>query len=62
MRILLVASSSGGHVYIAKHFGEYLSKCNIEHSYLGINGEIEENIFPKKKSVLLTASGPRHRS
>ena len=53
MRILLVASSSGGHVYIAKHFGEYLSKCNIEHSYLGIKGEIEENIFPKKNTYFL---------
>lgn len=54
MRILLVASSSGGHVYIAKHFGDYLDKCGINYSFLGIKGEIEESIYDKNKSYFLT--------
>ena len=36
MKILIVCSSSGGHIYPGLSFGKYLVKCGEEVSYLGI--------------------------
>ncbi len=52
MRILIVCSSSGGHVYPGFRFGQYLDRCGEEVRYLGIRGEIEERILPKDALIL----------
>lgn len=52
MRILIVCSSSGGHVYPGFKFGQYLDRCGEEVRYLGIRGEIEERILPKESLIL----------
>lgn len=45
MKILIVCSSSGGHIYPGLSFGKYLVKCGEEVSYLGIKNQIEEKII-----------------
>lgn len=47
MKILIVCSSSGGHIYPGLSFGNYLKKCGEEVNYLGIKNEIEEKIITK---------------
>lgn len=53
MKLLLVASSSGGHVYPAFTLGKYLKEKGEEVHYLGIRGEIEEKILPSESLILL---------
>ena len=45
-KILLVSSSSGGHVYPCYILGEELKKKNYQVTYLGIKGQYEETILP----------------
>ena len=45
MKILIVCSSSGGHIYPGLALGNYLKKCGEDISYLGIKNEIEEKII-----------------
>ncbi|MDD6301726.1 MAG: UDP-N-acetylglucosamine--N-acetylmuramyl-(pentapeptide) pyrophosphoryl-undecaprenol N-acetylglucosamine transferase [Bacillales bacterium] len=45
MKILLVASSSGGHVYPCISFGDYLKKNHHKVKYLGIKNQFEEDIY-----------------
>lgn len=49
MKVLIVCSSSGGHVYPGLNFGTYLKKCGENVHYLGITGEIEERIIPHEE-------------
>ena len=44
-KILLVSSSSGGHVYPCYFLGQELEKRGYEVTYLGIKNQIEENII-----------------
>lgn len=63
-KILLVSSSSGGHVYPCLILGEELKKRGYQITYLGIKGQYEETILPSpilinipnsfKKSLNLT--------
>lgn len=53
MKILIVASSSGGHVYPGYKLGKYLSKMGNEVNYLGIENEIDEKIYPKDISLFI---------
>ena len=53
MKILLVSSSSGGHIYPSLSLGDYLSKKGHFVSYLGIEGKMEETII-KENLILLT--------
>lgn len=41
-KILLVSSSSGGHIFPCKECGEYLKKQNYQVKYLGIKKKMEE--------------------
>lgn len=52
MKYLLVCSSSGGHIYPAYNFAEYLKKQNEEVKFLGIKNQIEEKIIPSKDLIL----------
>ncbi len=45
-KILLVSSSSGGHVYPCFILGEELKKRGYQITYLGIKGQYEETILP----------------
>ena len=53
MKVLLVASSSGGHIYPALKLGTYLKKMDVQIKYLGIENEIEENIYPVEERYLI---------
>ena len=53
MKILIVASSSGGHVYPGLKLGAYLEKNNNDVNYLGIQNQIEEKIYDKDKSIFI---------
>ena len=53
MKILIVASSSGGHVYPGYKLGKYLIKMGNEVNYLGIKNEIEEKIYDKSDCVFI---------
>lgn len=46
-KILLVSSSSGGHVYPCYVLGEELKKRGYEITYIGIENQIEEKIIPE---------------
>lgn len=52
MKILLVSSSSGGHVYPCLTAGEYFKKMGHEVKYLGIKGKIEEKIIKNDLIIL----------
>ncbi|MDY2574466.1 MAG: UDP-N-acetylglucosamine--N-acetylmuramyl-(pentapeptide) pyrophosphoryl-undecaprenol N-acetylglucosamine transferase [Bacilli bacterium] len=46
-KILLVSSSSGGHIFPCLVFGEYLKKKNYQVQYLGIKNQMEEKyLYP----------------
>ena len=45
MKILIVCSSSGGHIYPGLSLGKYLLKCGGEVSYLGIKNQIKKKII-----------------
>lgn len=45
-KILLVSSSSGGHIYPCLTLGEKLKRMGYSITYLGIKGEMEEKIIP----------------
>ena len=49
MKILIVASSSGGHVYPGYKLGCYLEKMGNVVNYLGIYNEIEGRQMIKSK-------------
>lgn len=51
MKYLIVCSSSGGHIYPALNFGNYLEKCNQTVKFLGIKSQIEESIIPSDKLI-----------
>lgn len=53
MKLLIVCSSSGGHVYPGLAFGNYLKKVGESVSYLGIKGQIEEKILINEDLILL---------
>lgn len=46
MKILLVSSSSGGHIYPCLAVGKYLAARGHEIVYLGIRGQMEETLIP----------------
>lgn len=52
MNILLVSSSSGGHIYPCYSLGKYLKNKGHNIKYLGINGQLEEKLLPKNELIL----------
>jgi UDP-N-acetylglucosamine--N-acetylmuramyl-(pentapeptide) pyrophosphoryl-undecaprenol N-acetylglucosamine transferase len=51
-KILLVSSSSGGHIYPCIYLGEKLREKNYQITYLGIKGQMEENIIKDNIKLL----------
>lgn len=56
MKILLLCSSSGGHINPCVSFGRYLENKGVEVKYLGFKDQMEEKIIEKEK--LITINSP----
>lgn len=53
MKVLLLSSSSGGHIYPSLAFGNYLEKKGHDVMYLGFINRMEEKIIPSHKLITL---------
>lgn len=55
MKVLLLSSSSGGHIYPCLEVGNYLEEQGIEVNYLGFKNQMEEEILHSKKLITLNS-------
>lgn len=62
MKITLCASSSGGHIYPALALGNYLLMKGYDVNYIGFKNQMEEEFFPKEKTLLLVHSNSFKKS
>ena len=53
MKVLLLSSSSGGHIYPSLEVGNYLEMKGIEVNYLGFKNQMEEKIISKEKLITI---------
>lgn len=56
-RILIICSSSGGHIYPGLGLGKYLEENNYSVTYLGIENQLETKLIEKDK--LITVKLPK---
>lgn len=52
MKALILCSSSGGHIYPAISFGNYLKSKGVDVEYLGFKNQMEENIIKNNIHLL----------
>ncbi|MBE6142918.1 MAG: UDP-N-acetylglucosamine--N-acetylmuramyl-(pentapeptide) pyrophosphoryl-undecaprenol N-acetylglucosamine transferase [Erysipelotrichaceae bacterium] len=53
MNVLLLSSSTGGHIYPCFELGKYLETKGINVTYLGFKGQMEEIILPNDKLITI---------